>query len=839
MTRATFARMLVLVGTVGMAWGVLSLGTTAGDPTLEPAAPAPRNFEARRPATVVDQERTDAEIQRVVSAVAPVLREDSERESAIFRQVSDLLERVEEIAAPEPAAAPVIPEAVTTTTAQAAPDASEPPVEEVEPVTLTGFVFADVDGDAAFDTLASEGFRADLPLMDVRLVAVAASGQHFVGRTGGDGRVAIEAPPGEYTVYLDISSSGYPTGFRAAEEGAEQDVVCRSGECPLPTSVALVPQVAPRAERIAELAAEAPFLDAPTLETLTDFAEQDLFRGLASTPTAIAAIEAAVVDRLSLYFTTGVDEDEVDAIAGQALQEQRFVSIDGLASEAARLAVNELTAELVDNNLVVDQERTAEAQRLAAESVQDVVETYRQGEVIVSEGQVMSELDIAAINETGSFVEKTQRRFGMLGMLAVLVAVIAYYLARFRQRFWERPRMVALLGMLIIGASIAVRATVAAAETTGTLYVVPAVAFGYLASVLFDNRMGTLMALAMGVLTAVGTFDPGATVYAGLATLAPIGFVSAISSRKAFRNSVAISAIASAVIAAAAAWFFEVNPGANAFDEVWPHAAWAGGISLAAALVSLAVMPFFESMFDITTTLRLLELTDRNHEALQLLQDKAFGTFNHSLMVGTLADSAARAIGANTLLARAAAYFHDIGKTENPTYFIENQFGIPNPHEGLAPEKSAEVIRQHVIDGIELARRYRIPSDVAEGIVAHHGDGIMRYFYEEARQKYGPENVDPDLYRHAGHKPKTREMAIVMMADSVEGACRAVFGEEEPSRESIQKVVNRVIDEKVGDGQLSACNLTFGQLTKVREAFTDSLLGHYHQRIPYPNFPGE
>ncbi|MEX1271834.1 MAG: HDIG domain-containing metalloprotein, partial [Acidimicrobiia bacterium] len=229
---------------------------------------------------------------------------------------------------------------------------------------------------------------------------------------------------------------------------------------------------------------------------------------------------------------------------------------------------------------------------------------------------------------------------------------------------------------------------------------------------------------------------------------------------------------------------------------------------------------------------------DRNHEGLQLLQEKAFGSFNHSLMVGTLADAAARSIDANNLLARAAAYYHDLGKTENPLYFIENQFGISNPHDDLEPEESAAIIRRHVTDGMALAKRHKIPSEVAEGIVTHHGDGIMRYFYDKAITAQGEENVDPDQFRHAGHKPRSKEMAILMMADAVEGACRAVFEREEPSTEAIEKVVTRVIDEKAGDGQLQDCDLTMGELTRVKKAFIEALAGHYHRRIQYPNFPG-
>jgi putative nucleotidyltransferase with HDIG domain len=260
--------------------------------------------------------------------------------------------------------------------------------------------------------------------------------------------------------------------------------------------------------------------------------------------------------------------------------------------------------------------------------------------------------------------------------------------------------------------------------------------------------------------------------------------------------------------------------------------------SLVAAGVAVMLLAAFEQIFDITTTLRLLDVIDRNHPALLLIQEEAWGTFNHSLMVGTLADKAARRIGANNLLVRAAAYYHDIGKTENPTFFIENQFGIPNPHDHLPPEESAHVIRQHVIDGQVLAKRYRIPSEVAQGIVSHHGNGIMRYFSEKARQMYGDENVDIEDYRHHGVKPRSREMGILMLADALEGATRAVFDREEPTPERIASVVERVVGEKVTDGQLDQCALTLGDLTDVKEAFIDALVGHYHQRIPYPNFPG-
>jgi putative nucleotidyltransferase with HDIG domain len=381
-----------------------------------------------------------------------------------------------------------------------------------------------------------------------------------------------------------------------------------------------------------------------------------------------------------------------------------------------------------------------------------------------------------------------------------------------------------------------VRLTVALHESF-TWYVLPAVAFGFVTAVLFDQRIAILMALSVGVLTAVGTLDIGVTVYGILAALAPIPFVSAVSTRGSFRNAVVLSSLVAAVVAAATSWFFHVPPNEMPLEVIGISVAWAFGVSVVSSLLGLAALQFFESAFDITTTLGLLDLTDRNHKALQMLQEKAFGTFNHSLMVGTLADAAARAIGANALLARAMAYYHDLGKTEHPTFFIENQFGVNNPHDQLDPRESADVIRSHVTSGVALARQYKIPTDVTEGIVSHHGDGVMRYFYEKARQQQGVD-VDIDDFRHIGHKPRSAETAILMLADSLEAACRANFQSAEPTPDAIEKVVDRIMDEKLEDGQLTESPLTLGEISKIRQAFLESLVGHYHQRIAYPNFPG-
>ena len=412
------------------------------------------------------------------------------------------------------------------------------------------------------------------------------------------------------------------------------------------------------------------------------------------------------------------------------------------------------------------------------------------------------------------------------------MGLLALYVYRFQPSVWTSMRRIALLGLLIALSALAARGAAVFVEFNPAIgYMVPAAAFGLMTAILFDARTAVLMAVAVASMTAIATTDPGYTLFAALSTLAPVPFVSAISARRDLRRAAIYIVTISATLAAVIAWFFHEDM------PVYEAAAFALANGAVSWLIGSSLLSVLEIMFDITTSLRLLDLTDRNHPALRLLEEKAIGSFNHSLMVGTLADRAARAVDANPLLARAAAYYHDLGKTENPQFFIENQFGIQNPHDRMAPERSAEVIRRHVVDGISLARKFRIPGDVAKAVITHHGDGVMHFFYNKAQERYGADAVDIEDYRHTGRKPVEKEMAIVMMADSVEGACRAVFQTEEPSPERIEQLVERVVGEKLTDGQLSTSHLTLGDLTEAKAAMVDALIGHYHQRIPYPNFP--
>jgi len=845
MKRSTLVRGAIFLATVAASGAFLSLGTAEEQPDLEVGELTARAYEAGRTETIVDVEATEALEQEARDSVAPPRQTDPEIEATVISDVLAVFDDLQTLAVGETSApAPEIPEL---------PDQGEPtePTSEGSTTTteapptalLLGSVYIDVDEDDTFNSDA-EADRVDTGIGSVTVEVRTHEGTETI-MTDQQGVWTHEYAGGPAVVVVHTDDSDIPRGYFNVSNNSGQLLECASGETCQAQDIGFQVQLRPIEEVVETVVAEHA-LDVETVTYLAETAADDIVRNALGLPLHLPTIQEVADDQARLELGGRIEPEELrDVQASVNANPPLVFHEDTLRDSAGAAAAAEIVATNLQANYLINEEEWTRLQDEAAGEVEAVEVEYTEGQEIIGANQPLTALDIAAIEQTSNPTLQEQPEGGLMAVLVVLVSLIGIYLATFRPEFWSRPRMVSLLGIMVVLAAASVRATVAAqramegAPGDPGWYVLPAVAFGFVTAVLFDQRIAVLMALAVGVVTAVGTLDTGVTVFAILAALAPIPFVSAVSTRGSFRNAVVLSSLVAAGVAAATSWFFHVGP--NDADQILEvialSVAWAFGVSVVASLLGLAALQFFESAFDITTTLGLLDLTDRNHRALQMLQDKAFGTFNHSLMVGTLADAAARSMGANALLARAMAYYHDLGKTENPTYFIENQFGIPNPHDLLDPRESAEVLRDHVTSGVALARQYNIPTDVTEGIVSHHGDGVMRYFYEKARQEHGVD-VDIDDFRHIGHKPRTAETAILMLADSLEAACRANFQSAEPTPDAIEKVVDRVMDEKLEDGQLSESPLTLGEISRIRHAFLESLVGHYHQRIAYPNFPG-
>ena len=588
-------------------------------------------------------------------------------------------------------------------------------------------------------------------------------------------------------------------------------------------------------DQFAEVEAEFSLINDDTIQTFVGLYNDDLDRVALGEDSVFPIVEAEADALANRRLAEGISARDFVAVRMNLIDNPPPIFIRGLPAEDSGLAET-VIAQLVAASLQPNEFDDLGATELLREENADSVPTQFQAwafqELILGEGEFITSIQLQAINDLGLIEPEagtSSLAVAALGAIAVLLA--AFFLWSIARSTWREPRHFALLGVLLVLAAVATRIPeVVAAQNPEIAYMLPAVMFGYLAAILYDPRTAVLLAAPIAIFTAISTADPALTMYATGATVLPVAFVSSVSSRRELRVAIAASAAGLAPLAGATAWLFT---GADVALEAAGFAALGGVV---AGLVAQGLLSFLENLFGVTTTLTLLDLTDRNHPALRLLEDKAPGTFNHSILVGTLAGKAARAIDADPLLAQAAAYYHDLGKTENPQYFIENQFGVSNPHDELEPEESSELIRAHVRDGLMLARRYRIPHDVADGIEMHHGTGLMRYFYHKAMAD-NP-GIEPAEFRHHGVKPKRKEMAILMISDSIEGAARALAQNEDPTGDSLRKLVETVVGEKLDDGQLDESELTFGDLTKVKDAIVLALVGYYHTRIPYPGFPG-
>jgi cyclic-di-AMP phosphodiesterase PgpH len=259
---------------------------------------------------------------------------------------------------------------------------------------------------------------------------------------------------------------------------------------------------------------------------------------------------------------------------------------------------------------------------------------------------------------------------------------------------------------------------------------------------------------------------------------------------------------------------------------------WALASGVLSVVLVLGVLPVLESFFSRLTSMKLLELCDVNHPLLRRMSVEAPGTYHHSLVMASLASAAAESIGANALLCRAGAYYHDIGKMAKPEYFVENQASLGNPHDPLPPNMSRLVIQSHVKDGIAMARQYGLDPALADFIATHHGTSRIEYFYRRALERTEElETVDEDDYRYPGPQPRSKETAILMMADSVEASVRTL---EDPTPQRIRDHIKKIVDQKISDGQFDLVPLTFQDLYRIQESFFNTLMGVYHARIKYP-----
>ena len=499
----------------------------------------------------------------------------------------------------------------------------------------------------------------------------------------------------------------------------------------------------------------------------------------------------------------------------------------GQLDEAQRMLAAELISPMVVPNSSFSLDLTNQARAKAAEGVTPISVTIRQGEVIARSGSPLSATDIEKIDalRLRDTVPDVASFGGWLLMAVLVVGMLLAWIWRFRPTLWHRDNVLILIGLLVVGATLALKVT---AGRPTLPFFLPTAAIAMLLAILLDGSVATFVIAIVAIIG--GAVNGGSLEYATYIFLG--GMAGIVVVRRGDRLQVFVqAAIAVFVVNALVVSVFSLlgtRDLRGVLELYFASAASAAGSGIA-AVGSFAALG---SVFGILTVFQLLELANPSQPLLRRLLVETPGTYHHSLMVGNLAERAAEAIGADPLMTRVAAYYHDVGKLANPLAFIENQAGGDNIHDQLEPEVSAEILKQHIVDGIDLAYKARLPKALIAFIPQHHGTAIMSYFYARARELAAPGSVvDERKFRHAGPKPQSREAALLMLADGVEASVRSLASRDEPA---IRQMVTRIIEERVVDGQFDECDLTLRDIESIREAFVSQLLGMYHQRIAYP-----
>lgn len=558
-----------------------------------------------------------------------------------------------------------------------------------------------------------------------------------------------------------------------------------------------------------------------------EFADIEVMNVLLAKEEEMLYLSDAVFVKIKMALRGGLDETSLAKAQTTILQELDAMSLTEDLKRVAAKAVNRYVA----ITLVKDEAATLKKQQEASAQVLPVV--YKKGDTIVKQGEAVTPAQLEMLEEL-SLVrpagQDTALYVGVGILVAVLMALFGSYVMLNRGEVLNRALLLGIIMLLTVGLAFLCRNIDVRINLTfvGVMLI----------SLLIDERVAIAANIAFAFISALlcgsergmilspYAFEVLATTFAG-------GTVGIYLQRKAQkRGTLMLSGVLGGLTAAALMAAMALMLGASVVRALL-SAAWVVSSYTVSAVLCIGTLPFWEAMFDITTASRLMELSNANHPALKRLMTEAPGTYHHSMMVASLAEAAAETVGTNSLLARVGAYYHDIGKLRRPLMFMENQKN-DNPHDKLTAEESAAIILSHVRDGVTYAQKYKLPSGIQQIIFEHHGTTPVLYFYNKALQGANGKPVSLKSYRYPGSKPKTSESAIVMLADSVEAAVRSL-GDQ--SREAIEQMVRKIVKGKIEDEQLSACPLTFADITAIERAFIASLSGMMHERIEYPNMP--
>ena len=484
-------------------------------------------------------------------------------------------------------------------------------------------------------------------------------------------------------------------------------------------------------------------------------------------------------------------------------------------------------------NLVIDDYATDVARKNAKNLIKPYTVTFKKGDTILKPDEILTQVKRDALRKSGYSLLEINKG-GVIGILlfTLLCAGILISYIKFKEKKYDDPRYYMIMGILYT--LLTLMCVAISSNNDLSNYLMPIPAFTIIMAIFTTPTLAFIATIIFIALISATLFlEPQFITIFVFGALASAFFVSKISYTRRqdlVKCGVWTGLLMSIFIIVIA--IFENQLSSSSFVLSLKISLWALINGMLSGIISLGIIPVFESTFKAITPYGLIELADHNSPILSKLQSKAPGTYHHSLMVANLCEAAAEAIGADPILARVGAFYHDIGKLQKPFFFIENQsyFGVENPHNKLNPRLSKMVIISHTKDGVEIAKKNGLPQEIINFIQQHHGEALAGHFYNQAVQLEGKENVQQEHFRYAGPKPNMKETAILMLADAVESAVRSL---KNPSADEIENMINKIITERLNDGQLSDSPLTLKDIKLIAITFNRILRGMQHDRVKY------
>lgn len=478
-------------------------------------------------------------------------------------------------------------------------------------------------------------------------------------------------------------------------------------------------------------------------------------------------------------------------------------------------------------NLIQDVNRIEKLQNRVRNEVPPVV--HRQGELLIAKKQIITQNDMNMLKDLHVIADRTNQLqiFLSLAFFVLLLIGLGWvYLYQFHPEFFKQERMLYLLLLLIL-LVVGMIKVLSLIENPAIPYLAPVSLAAMLITILINPQLALMMSFLLSLIGGIiGEYNLALTIFYFTSSVFSVFSLSHFNRQRDLVRTGSILMILNGITVIVLNLLFRTG-----FDFRTVLFATVNGFL--SAVLAIGIIPFLEHIFKLTSPIRLLELSNPGHPLLRRLQIEAPGTYQHSIMVGNLAEAAAEGIGANALWARVGSYYHDIGKIKRPYFFVENQFAQENPHEKLNPTLSTLIITYHVKEGAEIAREHGLPDQLIQIIEQHHGTDLVRYFYKRATENIQGEKeiLNEGDFRYEGPKPQTKEAALVMLADSVEAAVRSL---PKPAPPKVEAIIQKIIRERLDDGQFDECNLTLKELNQIKMSFIKVMGGLFHNRIEYP-----